>query len=234
MNQGKALYELQQIDLTLIQHNKRLQAIAAQLADNAAVQTAQAAVDSAEATLKPLRTKLRDIELQVQSTRTKRETTEKRLYSGSVTNPKELNDMQNEIASLKKWLEELEDRTLEAMVEVEDAETVLAESQAVLEKIMNNVAAENKDLLYEKQRLESEVNKSQQKRIDAVNNVDEANLKLYEALRPQKANQPIAYLHPDDTCSMCGIRQMGIVTKEIRRGEEIIYCRNCKRILVAL
>ena len=122
MNQGKALYELQQIDLTLIQHNKRLQAIAAQLADNAAVQTAQAAIDDAEAALKPLRTKLRDIELQVQSTRTKRETTEKRLYSGSVTNPKELNDMQNEIASLKKWLSELEDRTLEAMVEVEDAE----------------------------------------------------------------------------------------------------------------
>jgi uncharacterized protein len=234
MNQGKALYELQQIDLTLIQHNKRLQAIAAQLADNAAVQSAQAAVNNAEATLKPLRTKLRDIELQVQSTRTKRESTEKRLYSGSVTNPKELNDMQNEIASLKKWLSELEDRTLEAMVEVEDAETVLAESQAVLEKVMNNVAAENKDLLYEKQRLESEVNKSQQRRMDAANNVDEANLKLYEALRPQKANHPIAHLNPDDTCSMCGIRQMGIVTKEIRRGEEIIYCRNCKRILVAL
>jgi uncharacterized protein len=234
MNQGKALYELQQIDLTLLQHNKRLQAIAAQLADNAAVQAAQAEVNSAESTLKPLRTKLRDIELQVQSTRSKRESTEKRLYSGSVTNPKELSDMQNEIESLKKWLAELEDRTLEAMVEVEDAEAVLTDAQSILDKVLNNVAAENKDLLSEKQRLESEVSKFQQKRIGAADDVTETNLKLYESLRPQKANQPVAHLTPDDTCSMCGIRQMGVVTKEIRRGEEIIYCKNCKRILVAV
>lgn len=234
MNQGKALYELQQIDLTLIQHQKRLQAIATQLADNAAVQAAQATVHQAEATLKPLRTRLRDIELQVQSTRSKRESTEKRLYSGSVTNPKELSDMQNEIESLKKWLSELEDRNLEAMVEVEDAETVLSDAQSTLAQVMNDAAVENRDLLSEKQRLESEMSKFQQKRVDAVKVIDAPHVQLYESLRPQKANQPVAHLTADDTCSVCGIRQMGVVTKEIRRGEDIIYCKNCKRILVAV
>lgn len=234
MNQGKALYELQEIDLRLMQCARRLQEIAAQLADNEAVQAAQSAVNSAETTLKPLQTKLRDFELQAQTTRTKRDTTEKRLYSGSVTNPKELQDMQSEIESLKKWSVELDDRMLEVMVDVEEAQAVLGDAQNILEQVMTTVAAENKDLLYEKQSLESEVRQLQQKRIAAVDAVKAANLQLYDNLRPQKANQPIARLERDDTCSACGIRQMGVFAKEVRQSDELHYCKNCKRILVTV
>lgn len=233
MNQGKALYELQEIDLGLIQCDKRLEAIEAQLADNETVQAAQAIVNEAEAELKPLQTKLRDLELQVQTTRSKRETTETRLYSGSVTNPKELQDMQNEIESLKKWHSELEDRMLEVMLGVEDAESVLEDAQNTLAQVTETAATENQDLLSEKQLLKSKVSSLQKKRISAIKAVDEANLTLYDTMRPQKANQPIAKLNPDDTCSACGIRQMGTITKEIRRSAELIYCKNCKRLLVA-
>ncbi|MDQ7034126.1 MAG: hypothetical protein Q9P01_04625 [Anaerolineae bacterium] len=234
MNQGKALYKLQEIDLGLIRRDKRLQAIEAQLADNDAVKAAQVTVDIAEEELKPLQKNLRDLELQVQSTRSKRNNTETRLYSGSVTNPKELQDMQNEIESLKKWHAELEDRMLEVMLGVEEAESVLNDAQDTLAQVMEAAATENQDLLSEKQALISEVSHLQEKRIAAIAAVDETNLKLYDTMRPQKANQPIAKLNSDDTCSACGIRQMGVVTQEIRRSEELIYCRNCKRLLVAL
>lgn len=234
MNQGKALYELQEIDLALLRNHKRLQAIADQLADNAAVQSAQAQVAATESHLHPLRTKMRDLDLQIQSARAKREATDKRLYSGTVSNPKELQDMQHEIEALKKWDSELEERLLEAMVEVEDGEAALLTAHTALETVLQEAAAENTELLEEKQALESEIPVLQVRREQAVRLITAANLQLYEDMRPQKANQPIARLSKDDTCSICGIGQLGTVAKDIRRGEELIKCKNCKRILVAI
>jgi predicted nucleic acid-binding Zn-ribbon protein len=123
---------------------------------------------------------------------------------------------------------------LEVMVDVEDAQSVLDAATNTLEQVNAEVASENKDLLFEKAKLESEVSQLQKKRSTAVNAVNETNLKLYDTLRPQKANQPIAKLERDDTCSACGIRQMGIFAKEVRQSEEIHYCKNCKRVLVVL
>ena len=233
MNQAKALYDLQEIDLAIQQREKRLQAIADQLANDEAVQAAQQQVTSAEVTLQPLRTRMRDLELQLQTTREKRDTTEKRLYSGTVSNPKELQDMQQEIESLKKWDAELEDRMLEVMVQVDDAESILEESQTTLETVLQEAAAENQDLLAEKQTLEADIVDFRTKRETAVTKVDAVNLKLYDEMRPQKGNQPIARMSEDATCSACGIRQMGVAAKDVRRSDELVTCKNCKRILAA-
>jgi predicted nucleic acid-binding Zn-ribbon protein len=234
MNQGKALYELQEIDLKLLHHAKRLQTIADQLADNETVQAAQKDVSEAEANLQPLQTKMRDIEMQIQSTHNKRDTTEKRLYGGFVTNPKELQDMQQEIESLKRWETELEDRLLEVMLDVEEAEDILNNARQALESVLQTTASENQDLLAEKQTLESEVQDLQTQHAAATEQVEAQNLQFYQEMRPQKGNQPIATLTADDACSACGIRQMGVSTKEIRRGTELMRCKNCKRIRVAL
>lgn len=234
MQQGKLLYELQEIDLRLAANAKRLQDIAAALSDNEAVQTAQAQVDSAETALQPLRTNMRDLELQLQSTRDKRANTESRLYSGSVTNPKELQDMQQEIESLTNWLAELEERLLDAMVAVEAAEETLQDAEANLSDVTQQVAAENQDLLSEQQALQSESETLERRRPTVVAKIDPANLELYETMRPQKANQPLARLTAEETCSACGIKQTGIAAKSIRQGESLQTCRNCKRILVAI
>ena len=56
----------------------------------------------------------------------KRISGEKRLYSGTVTNTKELQDLQDEGVALKRRIVALEDRQLEAMIAQEDAETAAA------------------------------------------------------------------------------------------------------------
>jgi predicted nucleic acid-binding Zn-ribbon protein len=151
-----------------------------------------------------------------------------------VTNPKELQDMQQEIESLKRWETELEDPLLEVMLDVEEAEDILNNARQALESVLHTTASENQDLLAEKQTLESEVQDLQTQHAAATEQVEAQNLQFYQEMRPQKGNQPIATLTADDACSACGIRQMGVSTKEIRRGTELMRCKNCKRILVAL
>jgi predicted nucleic acid-binding Zn-ribbon protein len=64
-----------------------------------------------------------------------------RLYSGLVTNPKELEDLQKEIESLGRRLAILEDELLEAMIAVEEAES----NQVTVVETLNRVEAEWKE-----------------------------------------------------------------------------------------
>jgi predicted nucleic acid-binding Zn-ribbon protein len=55
----------------------------------------------AQKTLTPLQSRARNLELEIQSTSEKIRLTDQQLYSGKVRNPKELQEMQQEIQSLK-------------------------------------------------------------------------------------------------------------------------------------
>lgn len=229
---AKDLYQLQEIDLTIQRHQQRLEAIATILEDNEVVQVAQVAVKQSADILNPLESEVRNLEHQVQSTRQKREQTETRLYSGSVSNPKELQDMQQNIASLKKRQNELEDRLLEFMLEVEAAQEDLNLTQETLQKVLQESENENLDLLSEKDKLQSELGQLATKRQNAAQILNGEDLTLYETMKLKKANRPIAALSEDKFCLVCGVQQRSMIAQAVRRGDDLVRCENCERILV--
>jgi len=232
MNQARILYQLQEAELRIRKHTQRIAEIDAQLQNNTAIQQAQAAVDAAEEKLHPLQTQQRDLELQVQSTSQKRQQTETRLYSGSVTNPKELQDMQNEIESLKRRRDDLDFKLLVVMEEIEGVSATLQQVEEQLNHTQEIVAAENKDAVTEKEGLQSEVAEAQSERETLLEQVEAENLQRYERLKPQTRNRPVSRLVSDDMCEACGIQQIGTYAREIRQSKEILTCRNCRRMLV--
>lgn len=234
MHQGKILYQLQERDLAAAKHAQRLQAIHAKLQDHAAVQQAQQQLEQAQAYLRPLQTRMNDTELQIQATQNKREKTEQRLYSGSVTHPKELQDMQHEIEALKQRRSALDDTMLELMLAVEEAQATLDESQQRLDDAIQTAAEENKELLKEKEDIQLTLNALQAERQAFAQELSDDILARYEQMRPQKGNQPVARLLPDNTCSVCGIQQIGPVAENVRKGEGWHTCTSCKRLLVHL
>ncbi|MEQ8671721.1 MAG: hypothetical protein RLP44_25965 [Aggregatilineales bacterium] len=231
MSQIPILYDLQQIDLNMIENRKRLDEIARVLADNSAVNRAQITVDAAQKKLSPLRTKLRDLELEIQSNTQKSKSSEQRLYSGNVKNPKELQDLQQEIASLKRRNTELEDKMLELMLSIEDAESTLNEAEETLSSAVASFEAQNVDLIREQTQLKHENETYQSQRDGKIKQADAKHLKLYETMRVKKANKPISILQ-DKSCGVCGIEQTMNVVQDVLRHQDIIYCTNCGRILV--
>jgi hypothetical protein len=229
--QGDMLYQLQQIDLSFLQQQKRLQEIRHLLEKNVAVQTAQAALNAAQADLKPRQAQVRDLELQSQAAKEKRDATEGRLYSGEVKNPRELQDMQNEIESLKRRLVDLDEKLLETMADVEEKQATFATAQQTYDTVSRQVEDEHRDLVQERVMIEARLVRLQSDRATLVDSIAPENLRLYDTLKPQKANRPIS-LFTEDTCSVCGIEQTALVSKEIRRREALVKCRNCGRILV--
>lgn len=231
MSLAKELYQLQEIDLKILRNQKRLKEIAHAMADNEVVQSAQHAVESAENTLKPLRAKNKDLELEIQSNTTKSKATEQRLYSGNVKNPKELQEMQQEIASLKNRNEELEEQLLEVMMSIEDAESNLTEKQATLQNITQEWESQHTDLIQEKEQLETENTTLSAERDTFAETIAPDGLKTYDTLRTKKANKPVSRMD-GRSCTICGIEQNTATQQEVRRGHMLIYCSNCGRILV--
>ena len=126
MNTAATLYILQQIDTRLDRHEQRLSELDATIGDDSVVRVARAALDSVEAESQAARRAHHLIQEEIDTVNRKITSGEKRLYSGTVTNTKELQDLQDEGVSLKRRIVALEDRQLEAMIAQEDAETAAA------------------------------------------------------------------------------------------------------------
>lgn len=232
-SQAEALYRLQEIDLSIVRSSKRLGDIATALEDDQEVGRARHQVEQAQTTLNPLRARVRDLELEIQTNNGKTRASEDRLYGGKVKNPKELQDLQDEIASLKKRNAELEDHLLEAMMAVEEAEDVLANNQSALETISQRWQDDHRALLDEQQELQATLETLKAEREKACRPVSPANLKMYETMRPRKANQPISAMS-GQSCSVCGVEQTRAIFQAVQRGDQLVNCENCGRILVKI
>lgn len=231
MNQTEALYKLQQIELIMTRTQKRLDEITALLADSQSVKTAQQTADTAAKMVSPLRTKVRDLEMEIQSTGQKEKSAEEQLYSGAVKIPKAMQEMQHEIDTLKKRQRELEDQLLEMMLLVEEAQEKVEDAQTDLAQTTQSWESSHADLLTEQADLNVKLEQFKAQRQTALKPVNPESLKLYNTLKPRKANQPMSLLD-DNSCSLCGIEQTMNVVQQARHGNTLVPCINCGRYLV--
>lgn len=233
MAQAQELYALQEIDLKMIAHHKRLDELKQLLQDNHLVAEAQSLLQDSQNRLQPLRTKQKNLDLEIQSNRQKGKSSEDRLYSGNVKNPKEMQDLQQEIESLKHRNAELEDQLLELMLEIEEAEGNLASAQSNLETVTAHWETDHGDLLEEKSTLETELEHLTAQREKAVTQISASNLKIYDTMKKKKANRPVSPLK-GQSCSVCGVEQTLAIEQAVLHNSELINCENCGRILVKL
>jgi predicted nucleic acid-binding Zn-ribbon protein len=231
MSRASALYRLQSLDLGTEAKRARLAEVNTALGADQAVKEAQATVDRARAELTPWETRVTDLELEIKSLNSKAQSTDKRLYSGRVTSPKELQDMQDELASLKRRHARLEDQLLEAMIEVEERRADRERAEANREQVKASWAAEQGDLGHEKRELEAALKELAACRATAWAALDADSQSVYNTLRPKMRGQPVALLK-DGSCSRCGMAQTTAVVQQVRRGDGLTRCSACGRILV--
>jgi len=230
MNQPFKLFRLQQIDSQLDQAHGRLQEIEAALKENKAVRQAQQRLEKIKRNLEVERKKLRRAEEEVQKQRIKIEQTEATLYSGKVRNPKELQDLQNESAALKRYLSVLEDRQLEAMFSVEEVEKLLEEASSTLDSVMAEFDQQYQELTQERAQLENEVNRLDNERAAAASSIPDEYIRLYEQLRKQRRGIAVAKV-TDKACSACGATLTAALLHSARLPSNITRCSACGRIL---
>jgi len=230
MNQAFHLARLQKIDLQIDQCTQRVKEIERLLKENTVVQAAEAVQRDADAAYKKAAQQLKKAEDSVTAQRIKIETKEASLYAGKIHNPKELQDLQNDIASLKRFLVTLEDQQLEAMVAVEETEALLKEKTAELAKAQAQFLSQTADLSGEKTKLDDTLHRLSGERQAALTPLSPESIALYTRLRGVKKGLAVAVVN-EGSCSGCGTELRPAELQAARSPHSIAYCANCGRIL---
>lgn len=230
MSQAFKLFRLQQIDSQLDRLKGRLDEIQSALQDDQDLRQANDQSRAAEKSLEAARKALRQAEENVKTQRIKIETTESTLYGGKVRNPKELQDLQNESAALKRYLSVLEDRQLEAMLVEEECTTEFQSAQVDLAAAQVRLAEKQAALLDEQSRLNKDLPRLMEDRQAASSDIPAQEINLYEALRKNRRGIAVSVVK-SKTCSACGSTLNAALLDATLTSGQITRCDTCGRIL---
>jgi predicted nucleic acid-binding Zn-ribbon protein len=149
MSAALGLFRLQQIDRQLDQSNARISAIREILGNDAELKDALGRVEQASEKKKTAQRLLNESEELVRTQQIKIEQGESSLYGGNIHNPKDLQDLQSDVASLKRYLTTLEERELEAMLGMDTVQEELGAAEAALVKIQTQRGDHHRQLIDE-------------------------------------------------------------------------------------
>jgi len=232
MSASLGLYRLQQVDSQIDRAHARLEAIRQILENDAEVTAALTRMETSQTEHNRLQQQLVNAEAQVVAQKIKIEQNESSLYSGSVKNPKELQDLQNDVVSLKKHLATLEERQLEAMINAEAGETEMGVAGTKLELVQARQGNAHGKLIGEKAEIVKQLESLLEEREAALAPIDSNLLQIYEALRKQKRGVAVSALHDND-CSSCGTTVTISLQQNARSQTQLANCPTCGRILFA-
>lgn len=232
MSAALGLYRLQQVDSQMDQVRARLETIRETLENDRELRAAMDALSAAETNFKNAERLLKDSESEVEKQRIKIEQTESSLYSGTVHNPKELQDLQKDVVSLKKHLATLEERQLEAMINAEVAEKEMVTAKQKLESVKSNLNNQNRDLTQEAETLNKNLERLESERNAATSNLADEMLGTYDQLRKQKRGIAVTAVS-ENSCSACGTTLTQSQLQSARSTAQLYSCPTCGRILYA-
>ncbi|MDF1512642.1 MAG: hypothetical protein P1S60_02415 [Anaerolineae bacterium] len=227
-----AIVELQQADLEYQRNRQRLAELAKLLQASSAIAGMQQRLSQAQDKAKQARQNQETLEFELGKIQTKLRMDTEKLYSGRITNARELQDLQAETESLKRHITALEDKLLEAMMAREEADEAVVDASQELQRVTAEVEENQQHLTEEREALTARNQTLETHIADLHTQVPASILDTYEYLKNRTGNLPVAELH-GDICGVCGIEVRRPVQQLARRQEEA-YCGGCNRLLVVL
>jgi predicted nucleic acid-binding Zn-ribbon protein len=226
------LVRLQQLENDIEAARRRIAEIpAVQAALVTRLEHATAAVESIKARLAASQAERKKIETEVAAIQTRLSK-----YKGQLlelkTN-KEYQTMQHEIATAEEAIRSHEDRILERMEEAENLASELKAAEADLKAQQGAIAAERTALDGEATTLERTMNDTSAKRAGVAKELSPEALRLFEHVSKQRRGLAVAEAR-DGSCTVCHVRMRPQMFNEVRRGENLIQCESCLRILYAV
>ncbi len=225
------LHELQQVDYQLYQREQALKALDSGEALKQHAIEVMKRHDQALAALRTLEAEQRDGELALQTLESKKKTVHDKLYSGKVTNPKELGDLEKDEEMLANQVGHQEEVLLELMDRVEVAGTHEAALNAALDTAKRKWKETVAHTQAETARLQREIAALRPERERLAARVDKPLLRRYDEIRKARAGIGMAATG-NNLCPICHVTLTPQTLERLREGEELTFCDNCGRMLL--
>lgn len=227
------LFALQEVDLAIEAGRAAIDDIASRLDEPEELVEARGLLVQAKEELRAAEHRFKESEFAADELKRKIEPVERKLYQGSVTNPKELGDLQADLDSLRRRRSELEDKALAAMDALEQAQQQLTDADGKLGELAEQHGVEREDMGARTVALEEELSNLERERESAAAEIDPSLMRLYEILRANKAGRAVAKV-VGGACQGCRISLPMNVLQRAKAANETVQCPTCERILYVI
>jgi len=223
------LRELQYIDLQLDEYNTSKKEIQDRLDENAGfleklvedLETQKNELEEIRALQSQKKADLRD----VMDQHNKRK---KRL--AQVGSTKEYNAVEKELEVLKKTVEQTEEELLHLAEVIESTETSIAEKEEKIDQLKESVADEQSDAQSQLSELDDQIQALKEREEAARGECSKRVLYKYDFIRSRRPGLAVVAAK-DAHCEGCYMAVPPQLYIEIQRGESLITCPSCQRIL---
>ena len=232
MSQVDLLYRLQRTEDEIREDKKRLAEVIRLQSESAALIKARAKAEVTESELGKLRAKQNGLTLDLEDLSSKAKRSEDRLYSGQVTNPKELEDLQHGIEALTRRIGVLEDELLGVMIDLEDAESNhddAVESLGRIEEDWSKTSAHSKE---EQKQLLTRIAELGEQKEQIVELILPVTMHAYEDAQRRAGEVAVVALQ-NNRCRGCLVTVSANQRKAADEGK-LVCCDSCGRILCPL
>jgi len=228
MSVAKQLNQLQEIDLELEANEQALRQIASRLGERQALVKTQTKLTSEKRRLEELKQQQQSREWEIDDLVSKLTAVQEKLYGGSIKNPKELTSLQHEVEGFKSKREQLEDKALEVMEQVELTEASVATISNEFKELEAEWQSQQQQLSGNMEELKTTLSNLQHKREALSTSIDPEAIEFYNKLKKQKGTA-VAKVE-QGICHGCRISLSAAELQQARGGNSV-QCSNCGRIL---
>jgi hypothetical protein len=174
------------------------------------------------------------LEHQIDASRTRRDTLEKRLFGGQVVASRELQAMNEEVTHLARHISELEDREIEVMEALEPLDRELGAGDVTRDALEAEADRLRATIAATELALDGELAEEVGARAAAAAGVRDDLLARYEQLRSKLGGTGAARL-VGGSCSGCHLALSSMELDRVRKAppDAVITCEQCGRILVS-
>jgi predicted nucleic acid-binding Zn-ribbon protein len=172
--------------------------------------------------------RVRESDHEREAHRTRLRSREKELMSGRIRNPTELMQMSEEVSHMKARFAEEEDAEMRLMEEADTADQTVREAIANLEDGRRRSAAEEPGLRQELADWSAELAEVVAERDSVWEQVPPAAQAAYSRMRMSPRVAQVV----NNQCTACRVTVTSSGMQMLRKGDDIVHCEHCGRILV--
>jgi uncharacterized protein len=224
------LYQLQQLDLELERVIAEQQALESSLQGDSVLKKLRAEHTTAQQQLNLGLQAQKEAEWALEELDRRLRMQEQRLYSGVVTNPKELHALQQEVQHLRAQQNRQEEMTLEVILTTESLQEVANSKAEALQQAQEKWLETNASGMIRRDHLEAKRQELMANREQFVSNIDAQLLTRYEALKRTKQGRAVSKVD-QNSCQWCRVILTPSELQRVRTTTDLQMCSNCGRIL---
>lgn len=228
MSMVKRLFELQQVEASMLSARRQLDEIRQKIEHNDTFEQARSTFETARQLLADLEKQYKDLDAEAEELRKNIKELENKLYGGKIKNPKELMGYEQEAGLLRNRLSKMDDSLLDMMERIESGKDRTARLKQVFDEARRVWEEEKAALQQKADEVNGQMVGLDAKRKEILKEIDGATLSLYEGIKSRRGQAVVRV--EQGRCMGC---RCFLSVSELQRvrGNSIVQCSNCGRIL---